>query len=155
MHRANADADSVEDHYRINFYIPFLDHVLVQLKERFSQHFSTVTQLSCLVPGMRPRPYLPCGEKEIKDAVNLYSSLVDETRVYHELKSWNAKWMHCSKDERRPESAVHTLEFCDPNFYPNLFKLLTILATLPVTTASAERSFSTRSDASKRISETQ
>jgi hypothetical protein len=61
MHRANAD--SVEYRYRINFYISFLDNVLVQLEEQFSQHFSTVTRLSCLVPGMCPRPYLPCGEK--------------------------------------------------------------------------------------------
>ena len=32
---------------------------------------------------------------------------------------------------------------CDPDVNPNLRKLLTIFATLPATTASSERSFST------------
>ena len=39
--------------------------------------------------------------------------------------------------------AIQALEFCDADVYPNLRKLLTIFATLPVTTASSERSFST------------
>lgn len=44
------------------------------------------------------------------------------------------------KDENRLESTVQTLQFCDSNLI-NLSKILKILATLPVTTASAERSF--------------
>ena len=39
--------------------------------------------------------------------------------------------------------AIQALEFCDADVYPNLRKLLMIFATLPVTTASSERSFST------------
>jgi len=38
---------------------------------------------------------------------------------------------------------LHALEQCSPNFYPNIHRLLTVLATLPVTMASAERAFST------------
>jgi len=33
--------------------------------------------------------------------------------------------------------------YCNPYLYQNIHKLLTTLATLPITTASAERSFST------------
>ena len=44
---------------------------------------------------------------------------------------------------RLPATALHALEQCSPNFYPNIHRLLTVLATLPVTTASAERAFST------------
>ena len=39
--------------------------------------------------------------------------------------------------------AIQALEFCDADVYPNSRKLLTIFVTLPVTTASSERSFST------------
>ena len=39
--------------------------------------------------------------------------------------------------------AIQALEFCDADIYPNLRKLFTIFATLPETTASSERSFST------------
>jgi hAT family C-terminal dimerisation region len=46
-------------------------------------------------------------------------------------------------DQSLPQNALTSLENCSEVFYPNVNKLLTILATLPVTTASAERSFST------------
>ena len=39
-------------------------------------------------------------------------------------------------------SVSEALELCDASFYPLVHKLLTILMTLPVSTASAERSFS-------------
>ncbi|KAF0769510.1 Uncharacterized protein FWK35_00001654, partial [Aphis craccivora] len=35
------------------------------------------------------------------------------------------------------------LNNCNENYYPNVYKLLKIVATLPITTATAERSFST------------
>jgi len=42
-----------------------------------------------------------------------------------------------------PISAVsEALELCEASFYPHVHKLLTILMTLPVSAASAERSFS-------------
>ena len=41
-----------------------------------------------------------------------------------------------------PSNAVEALEICDKEVFPNLHTLLVILCTLPVTTATAERSFS-------------
>ena len=39
-------------------------------------------------------------------------------------------------------SVSEALELCEASFYPHVHKLLTILMTLPVSSASAERSFS-------------
>lgn len=35
------------------------------------------------------------------------------------------------------------IEVCNGDLFPNIFKILKVCATIPVTTASAERSFST------------
>ena len=118
--------------------IHFLDHILLQMKDRFSQEFAVVTELFSLVSGLRPN--LPCQDSDIRDAVKFYAHVVDETRLSCELKSWNAKWNMCTNDQTKPLSAIHALQFCNQNFYPNLFKLLTILATIPVTAASAKAS---------------
>ena len=78
-------------------------------------------------------------------------------RVEHELQTWNSKWfgdkglfsssLLYESDRIQtadlPATALDALEQCNPHFYPNIHRLLTILATLPITTASAERSFST------------
>ncbi|KAJ8873888.1 hypothetical protein PR048_024724 [Dryococelus australis] len=51
------------------------------------------------------------------------------------------KWKN-SKDEL-PKDAITALKKCEEILFPNLHILLRILATLPVTTASVEISFST------------
>ena len=113
IHRPNADTDSVEEHYRVNLYIPFLDHILLQMKDRFSQEFAVVTQL---FSGLRPN--LPCQDSDIRDAVQFYAPVVDETRLHCELKSWNAKWNMCTNDQTKPLSAIQALQFCDQKFLP-------------------------------------
>lgn len=47
------------------------------------------------------------------------------------------------KPTSRPSTSTDALISCDKTLYPNLYQLLKILAILPVSTASAERSFST------------
>ena len=42
-----------------------------------------------------------------------------------------------------PSSAAQALEECNPEFFPNVNKLLRILCTLPITSAECERSLST------------
>jgi len=57
---------------------------------------------------------------------------------------WIHKWKKCTSDQR-PITALDALtEFdCDDQIFPTIRFYLQILATLPVSVASAERSFST------------
>jgi hypothetical protein len=50
--------------------------------------------------------------------------------------------MQSVPDNDRPTSAIETLPLCSVDFFPNIRTLLLIAATLPVTTATAERTFS-------------
>jgi len=63
-----------------------------------------------------------------------------------EIPKINVIWkVKCSKIPlaERPTSAVLSLSLCNRDFFPNLHFLLKVLATLPVSTATAERTFST------------
>ena len=44
--------------------------------------------------------------------------------------------------QKNPTSAVEALQNCHDDFFPNLQILLQLFATLPITTASVDRSFS-------------
>ena len=46
-------------------------------------------------------------------------------------------------NEQRPHSAIDSLVACNGDFFPNVKALMCILTTLPVSTATAERSFYT------------
>lgn len=45
--------------------------------------------------------------------------------------------------EKRTKTFIEALDVCDEVFYPTIYRFLQIGATLPVTVASSERSFST------------
>ncbi|KAL4122845.1 hypothetical protein QTP88_015112 [Uroleucon formosanum] len=47
------------------------------------------------------------------------------------------------KDVDRPHTAVEALNYCNPELFANIHFLLKVLATLPVSTATPERTFST------------
>ena len=42
-----------------------------------------------------------------------------------------------------PNSALESFDVCDEDFFPNIKILLKVLMTLPISTATAERTFST------------
>ena len=53
---------------------------------------------------------------------------------------WKKKWGRQLTD---PSTAIEAIENCDKDVYPVIYKLLQILATLPISNATAERTFST------------
>jgi len=55
-----------------------------------------------------------------------------------ELKLWPRKILAL---EKQPKNVMDALIICN-DMYPNIYKLLQILATLPVSTPSSEKSFS-------------
>jgi len=61
--------------------------------------------------------------------------------IDHEVQRWANKW---KKEDVStvPSSAIEALCACYADIYPNVYILLAILGTLPVSTATSERSFS-------------
>jgi len=71
------------------------------------------------------------------------------TVVFQKNRFWtisfnirDEKWKSVP-DKELPKSAIDTLGVMSKDFYPNIWCLLSILATLLVSTSSAERTFST------------
>lgn len=56
-----------------------------------------------------------------------------------ELKLWKIK---LERMNNIPKTAVEALHLCNPNIYPNVYFILKILCTLPVSTSTPERMFS-------------
>lgn len=70
--------------------------------------------------------------------MNTYGSLLScsgETELIGEIKLWR-------RAKQGQQGPSELLEICDGDMYPNVKKLLQILAVLPVTTATNEHSFS-------------
>jgi len=52
INRPNANAgDDIETHYKVNFYYPFIDHVIQHLNDRFPEEIKGVLLASYLIPA--------------------------------------------------------------------------------------------------------
>ena len=78
---------------------------------------------------------------DIGDLINYYSSNLPNADITdQELWTWQRKWSECSP-EFRPTTLEKTIKECNDRV-PNIFVLLKIGCTLPVTSCECERSFS-------------
>ncbi|CAH2088787.1 unnamed protein product [Euphydryas editha] len=107
-----------------------------QLIERFTKHRKVISALS----GVLPSNF--AAGCDIEEAFRMYSAVLPEKSisvVKAELEVWKAALILISPILK---SALECLDNCDQKLYPNIYTLLEILATLPVSTATSERTFS-------------
>jgi len=137
--RSNQPFSSPEEYFKLSVTIPFLDHLISEIAGRFNEHTKKASLIQHLLPfKMRPSSSV----EDIQEAVSLYhndlpnSSIVDE-----EYQRWKGKWMTVSI-EKRPQSLAEAMKQCCPQSLPNIFTLLKLFATLPLSSCSCERSAS-------------
>ena len=58
-----------------------------------------------------------------------------------EFEMWKEKCLNM-EEEDRPETIVEALDLCNSQILPNIYCLLKIFITMPVTSCTAERTFS-------------
>ena len=68
-----------------------------------------------------------------------YFCITKSENLLCEYQLWTMKWEEIN-DELNEVNAIKTLEKCDKQIFPLIIPHLKILATLPVSTASAGRS---------------
>lgn len=135
--RINFQSNTPEDYFRISIFIPFLDIFISEIKCRFIDHKTTLSGFCRLFSEITIS-----STKDFYELIHLYDKdLIDHNKdvLISELKLWIRK---INSLPTKPKNAMDALLICN-DLYPNIFKRLQILATLPVSTATAERSFST------------
>ena len=74
---------------------------------------------------------------------NIYEPDLTERTVFDgEIVRWKANWAHVDPEDK-PTTLHHTLCSTNRELHPNVTAILTIIVTMPVSTATPERSFST------------
>ncbi|GBM37869.1 repressor of the inhibitor of the protein kinase [Araneus ventricosus] len=135
--RNNVPYSTEEEYYRRAVYVPYLDDFCNSLKERFESHKETVASLQHIFPEF----YTKTGFYLSEAAFNFYEEDVSHKEVVQsEFILWKEKWSQ-EKSENLPKTAISSLEKCDKTFFPNIYILLKLLAVLPVSVATVERSF--------------
>ena len=138
-HRANAPAVDPKEHYRVNVAVPFFDHIISELDDQFSSLTLRVSKLLGLVPSVIQESRVTA--QQLTDLVDLYKDDLPSPQLFSsEFQRWK---IMVQNGRIAADSCASSLKACDPDDFPNLYMLLKIAATLPVTTCECERSIST------------
>ena len=143
QHRSNPSCKSPKDYYRCVITAPMLDHLHCQLEERFSDtSFCYINEFLKLLPCQLCN-FDDFGREDIPTLEKLYTDdFPEDYALDMEIQAWYLKWKSNSK-AKEINTLPKALAVLDKSTFPNLFVLLRIGATLPVTSATCERSIST------------
>jgi hypothetical protein len=135
----NIATNCPKTYFRITIAVPLFDDFIRQLKERFTNHKKIISSLYFLLPNK-------CANSELEASnFELYSEFLDLDALSNELKLRKRKWCNKPILERSSE-ILEEYSNCNQHFFPNISFLLKVLATLPVTTATPEKTFSALKD---------
>ena len=128
-------AELPKNFYLCNLYYLFLDSVILQLDQRLSGH--VVMQLSLLLPAN----VATANFCEVEPAVNLFLPLLQLPLI--KVKPQFLLLQRFCQNHRDVVVWKRANKLCQPDIFPAVKMLLSILATLPVSSATAKQSFST------------
>jgi len=131
-------AETPNQYWRRAIYLPFIDHLLQELnsrlisnENRFCAQYLIPTKLDGLTREITNtvfetfRDDLPANDVE---------------QFQEEVDRWLVRWNIVANPT--PSAISETLAVINCELYPNIYVCLLVLVTMPVTTATAERSFS-------------
>ncbi|XP_056631477.1 zinc finger MYM-type protein 1-like [Diorhabda sublineata] len=137
INRSNIPGQTAEVYYRQNVFYPFIEHVTTEFDARFKSHEEAISGIQLLLPNQTQNT--EAAKKCIVGIGATFLSEVEIKGLVSEYELWHNHW----SNQEKPSTVLEAMDGCDELFFPTVKKLLQILATLPVSTATPERNFST------------
>ena len=112
----------------------------MQLKDRFHGESRHTLSLLSLIPSLLISSKVQ--HLHHLDGLQFWDAdLPCPKSLSSELRWWHTLWTDV-EDSETPQNFIQALASCDSDSFPNIYQLLLIVCTLPVTSAEAERTFS-------------
>lgn len=144
MHRANAPAANPEASYRINLTRVFLDHCIQHIGRRFQDEVYSCYKGLYLIPKVVLSNPAVWKAKFREFCADYRQDIPNIAGLDGEFALWERMWQdHQNRGNPIPDRVSYALAVVDKQAFCNIFTVLQLLATLPMSSASSERSFST------------
>jgi len=136
--RANYQIDDPKKYWRISLFNVFVDHLAEEISSRvISNHDRFCAQM------LMPSKIRNLNDEHVDSIFTSYSQdmNISKEAFQGEIRRWRARW---SQDDGRPRPStlLSLLDNTPKAAYPGIHKALSVLLTMPATSASCERSFS-------------
>eukprot|EP00112_Aurelia_sp_Birch-Aquarium-sp1_P013364 Seg2834.3 transcript_id=Seg2834.3/GoldUCD/mRNA.D3Y31 product="52 kDa repressor of the inhibitor of the protein kinase" protein_id=Seg2834.3/GoldUCD/D3Y31 len=141
INRENYPGQSSEEYYRRSIATPFLDHLLSELDSRFNPESKILASGFNIVPKVMRKQENIWREEFLKFTDEYKDDLPLLKSMNAEIDRWSTRWSRVSEKDL-PDRLSDTLQMTDELSYPNIYASLKIMATVPITTCTCERSIS-------------
>ncbi|XP_064639798.1 52 kDa repressor of the inhibitor of the protein kinase-like [Lineus longissimus] len=136
--RANVEAENPEEYYRRCIFLPFIDHLIFQLNDRFCGRSNAAIKALLLIPTNLAKLD---AEKEDTIGSCYEDDLPCRSNLKQELRLWRRYWS--SDDAQLPTTPSETLTTlkakCVEKLFPHIVTIFRIILTFSATSASVER----------------
>lgn len=135
IHRANHPVQEPQEYWKVSLFYVFLDHLVQELESRLIQHEDRF-----LAEYLVPVKLHELTSDHIEKISNTYGDDIGTPEeLEREISRWKTRW---TMSETKPKTLHETLVNTNKDLYPNISVIISILLTMPASTATAERSFS-------------
>ncbi|KAJ4445041.1 hypothetical protein ANN_06840 [Periplaneta americana] len=143
--RSYFKTESREEYFRLLIFLLFVDYFISQLKDRFLNHKEILKSIQTSLSKNIVRVSDEDLETAVQAVVNQWPNDVDASpeSFFNELKMWRRNFLDQKNLHLIPTVFISSLNRCNEIIFPRTRKALKLFCTLPVTTATPERSFST------------
>ncbi|XP_065197012.1 52 kDa repressor of the inhibitor of the protein kinase-like [Sycon ciliatum] len=144
QHRANAPAATPQQYYERTLTIPMLDELSGHMESKFSKHQRTAGMGLSLLPASIVKSPATCKVAALAFATEYESDLPGDQSLSSfsaELDRWIALASTTAQADL-PSSVPDALLLAQSTLSPCILRLLSIVAVLPATSCSCERSIS-------------
>ena len=135
INRANFQCEDVEQYYRTSVFVPFLDHMLQGLRDRFGSTQQQIALACKLVPSVLMASQ-HMMESEVKVLVNAFPDIQSPNSFESEYDRWLSKWRSNKEETARITGFAEACFNADSDLFPGIHTVLKVSATRPSSTAS-------------------
>ena len=134
-------SNTISEYYRRTITIPILNEVITDLCHRFNPaNMIFVGGFYCIPSLMEKNPQ--DRKKKLKDFMIYYSTdMVNTKSCVADIDCWETFWFSSFKGSVLPDIVETTMQHTMATMYPNIFKGLSLLGVIPVTTCSCDHVF--------------
>ncbi|CAC5402554.1 unnamed protein product [Mytilus coruscus] len=136
--RANHPANTPKQFWKVSLYFAFMDHIIMELESHLIS-----SENRFFAQYLLPRVVGNITNEQIATLVETFETdlACNLDEFSREVARWRTRWCITPRDQM-PTSLCETLDEVSPVLYPSVDTILSIMLTMPETSATAERSFS-------------
>ena len=143
----NYESDGIKEYYKLSLTIPLIERVKSELETRFSEehriHHDGFYVLPTTILSSKNSSVWKSKVRAFAD--KYWKDLPEPINLEMEMEQWEYYWEQNKKEKSAlPDTIVATLQSIDSvkKWFPNIYRILCLIAVVPATSNSRERSIS-------------